>query len=164
MKKELRDKVWKKYDCKCAYCGEDLEYNKMQVDHIEPKYLNGADEINNYNPSCRQCNFYKGTFDVKGFKKQLATLIDRVKKPFIVRLAMKYGLISFKPFDGKFYYEKHQEKMVNSTSATNRYAFSYKEDEDGCVFEIEAKDHEEAFVKAYNDHGSQVDDMYCKQL
>ena len=106
MKKELREKVWKKYDCKCAYCGEDLEYKKMQVDHIEAKYLGGKDDIENYNPSCRQCNFYKVTFDIEGFKKQLATITERIKKPFIVRLAMKYGIISFKPFDGKFYYEK----------------------------------------------------------
>jgi len=27
-----------------------------------------------------------------------------------VRLAIKYGLISFKPFDGLFYFEKHNPK------------------------------------------------------
>jgi 5-methylcytosine-specific restriction endonuclease McrA len=111
MKKETRQKVWKKYNCKCAYCGEDLEYNKMQVDHIEPKYLGGKDEIENYNPSCSQCNFYKNTFDIDGFKNQLNTITERIKKPFIVRLAMKYRLISFKTFDGKFYYEKLNEKI-----------------------------------------------------
>ena len=109
MKTELREKVWKKYNCKCAYCGEDLEYKKMQVDHIEAKHLGGKDNIENYNPSCRQCNFYKGTFSLDGFKQQLATITERIKKPFIVRLAMKYGIISFKPFDGKFYYEKLNE-------------------------------------------------------
>lgn len=106
MKKELRETVWNKYNHKCAYCGEDLEYKKMQVDHINAKYLGGKNNIDNYNPSCRQCNFYKDTFSIDGFKKQLATITERIKKPFIVRLAMKYGIISFKPFDGKFYYEK----------------------------------------------------------
>lgn len=43
MKKDTRIKVWKKYNCKCAYCGEDLEYKKMQVDHIHPKHLGGKD-------------------------------------------------------------------------------------------------------------------------
>jgi hypothetical protein len=81
----------------------------MQIDHIEAKYLDGANDIENYNPSCRQCNFYKGTFSLGGFKKQLATITERIKKPFIVRLAIKYGIISFKPFDGKFYYEKLNE-------------------------------------------------------
>ena len=112
MKKELREKIWRKYDCKCAYCGEDLKYKEMQVDHIEAKCLGGKDDIENYNPSCRQCNFYKGTFSLDGFKKQLATINERIQKPFIVRLAMKYGLISFKPFDGKFYYEKRNEQLT----------------------------------------------------
>ena len=103
----LRLKVWHKHGCKCAYCGEDLLYKKMQVDHIEPKYLGGKDELDNYNPSCRECNFYKGTFNVEGFKNQLHSIADRIKKPFIVRLAMKYNIISFKPFSGEFYYEKY---------------------------------------------------------
>ena len=107
--KEVRLAVFLKYNKRCAYCGEDLEYKKMQVDHIEAKYLGGKDDIKNYNPSCRQCNFYKGTFNLDGFKQQLATITERIKKPFIVRLAMKYGIISFKPFDGKFYYEKLNE-------------------------------------------------------
>ena len=106
MDAETRLKVWEKYNCKCAYCGEDLEYKKMQVDHIEAKHKGGRDEINNYNPSCRACNFYKSTFSIDQFKQQLATITERIKKPFIVRLAIKYGIISFKPFDGKFYYEK----------------------------------------------------------
>lgn len=110
MKKEIREIVWKKYDCKCAYCGEDLEYHKMQVDHIEPKYKGGKDDISNYNPSCRQCNFYKSTFNLNQFKQQLHSITERIKKPFIVRLAMKYSIISFKPFDGKFYYEKIKNK------------------------------------------------------
>jgi len=106
MKKELREKVWKKYNKRCAYCGEPLEYSKMQVDHIHPKYNGGKDDIENYNPSCRQCNFYKSTFTIDAFREQLATITERIKKPFIVRLAMKYGIVSFKPFDGKFYFEK----------------------------------------------------------
>ncbi|AKG94317.1 HNH endonuclease [Polaribacter phage P12002S] len=112
MKKDIRQKVWKKYDCKCAYCGNDLKYDKMQVDHINAKYLGGKDDVNNYNPSCRECNFYKSTFTIEGFRKQIATILDRVKKPFIVRLALKYGLISFKPFDGLFYFEKHKPKAL----------------------------------------------------
>lgn len=106
MKKEIRIKVYKKFQGKCAYCGENISYNKMQVDHIYPKYLGGKNELKNYNPSCRQCNFYKSTFTIEGFRNQIKTMTERIKKPFIVRLAMKYNLISFKDFDGKFYFEK----------------------------------------------------------
>jgi 5-methylcytosine-specific restriction endonuclease McrA len=110
MTKEERKKVWNKYNKRCSYCGEELDYKKMQVDHIKPKYLGGKDEIENYNPSCRECNFYKGTFNIDGFRQNLKTIIERIRKPFIVRLAMKYNIISFKPFDGKFYYEKLNKK------------------------------------------------------
>ena len=121
MKKELREKVWNKYNCKCAYCGEDLEYKKMQVDHIEPRYLGGENDIKNYNPSCRQCNFYKGTFSLDQFKQQLATITERIKKPFIVRLALKYGIISFKTFGGRFYFEKMNDfKKLNKQNGTHR--------------------------------------------
>jgi 5-methylcytosine-specific restriction endonuclease McrA len=117
MDKEIRKKVWNKYGCKCAYCGEDLEYKNMQVDHIIPKLhfeFGVKNDIPNYdmndfrnlNPSCRQCNFYKGTFTIDGFKHQMSTIIERIKKPFIVRLAMKYNIISFNTFDGEFYFEK----------------------------------------------------------
>lgn len=106
MKKEIREKVWEKYNCRCAYCGCKLEYKDMQVDHIHPKVLGGEDKFENYNPSCRQCNFYKSTFSIDVFRSNLKTIIDRIKKPFIVRLALKYGIIQFKPFNGEFYYEK----------------------------------------------------------
>lgn len=111
MKKSVREEVWKKYDCKCAYCGEELPYNKMQVDHIHAQHLGGKDNIENYNPSCRQCNFYKSTLSIEVFRSQLKTIIERVKKPFIVRLAIKYGMISFPEWNGKFHFEKYKRKQ-----------------------------------------------------
>ena len=37
MNKETRLKVYLMYDGHCAYCGKDIEYKDMQVDHIVPK-------------------------------------------------------------------------------------------------------------------------------
>lgn len=45
MKKEIRKKVWEKCDYKCAYCGETLEYSKMQIDHITPKFKGGENKL-----------------------------------------------------------------------------------------------------------------------
>jgi hypothetical protein len=115
LKKEVREIIWNKYGRKCSYCGEDLEYSKMEVDHIHPKYLGGADDIENLTPSCKPCNFYKSTFSVDGFRQQLFLITARIQKSFIVRLAAKYGIISFKPFSGVFYFEKvlkkHNDKV-----------------------------------------------------
>ena len=105
MNKANRLQIWNKYNRRCAYCGESIELEEMQVDHIDAKYLGGKDDIKNYNPSCRQCNFYKGTFSIDGFRERLSTIVERIKKPFIVRLAIKYGIVSFKQFDSKFYFE-----------------------------------------------------------
>lgn len=105
MNKSSRLKIWNKYNKKCAYCGSDLEYKQMQVDHIEPKFLGGSDDIENLNPSCRSCNFYKGTFTIEGFRNQLTTLIIRVRKPFIFRLAEKYGIVKTTAKPIKFYFE-----------------------------------------------------------
>ena len=111
MKKETRITVWNKYKGHCAYCGEYLEFSKMQVDHIDPKYLGGKDDLGNYNPSCRQCNFYKSTFDIEGFRDRLTTMIERVKKPFIVRLAIKYKIISFNTNPIVFHYETINKQL-----------------------------------------------------
>jgi len=106
MKKVKRELVWNKFNHRCAYCGDKLEYKKMQVDHIQAKHSGGANDISNYNPSCRTCNFYKGTFTVEEFRKNLESLHNRLTKIFIVRLAIKYGILSYKAFDDKFYFER----------------------------------------------------------
>lgn len=106
MKKEIRIQVWQKYDCCCAYCGEPLHYKEMQVDHILPIKRGGKDEIENCNPSCRQCNFYKSDFTLEEFREQMKTLHERITKPFISRLGIKYGIVQITPFDGVFYFEK----------------------------------------------------------
>ena len=122
-----RDKVWKKYDCKCAYCGEDLEYKAMQVDHIipgsnyvsqvlnkvyVPKFLthltvNDLNHFDNLNPTCRQCNFYKSCDNIESFRTHLKDIHVRIMKPFISRLGAKYAIITINEWDGKFYFEQH---------------------------------------------------------
>ena len=48
---------------------------------------------------------------------------------------------------------------------TNRYLFWFEDEgKDGWTFEIEAKDYEEAYDKAYNTHGPQVEGMMYQLL
>ncbi len=120
MKKELREKVWLKYDKHCAYCGSEIELKDMQIDHIIPVYRDwdagtllrygwkkGFNEFDNYNPSCRQCNFYKATFSIEEFRERLLDVHKRILNVFLVKIGLKYGILEFKkPFEGKFYFEK----------------------------------------------------------
>ena len=111
--KKTRQQVYQKYNGHCAYCGCELEYKDMQVDHVENVYLATEclgkevdDSINNYMPSCRMCNYYKGTETIEQFRNRLTDMLMRnVRRPFDYRLALKYGLIKedIKPI--KFYFE-----------------------------------------------------------
>lgn len=114
--KKIRQEVYQKYNHRCAYCGCDLEYKDMQVDHVKSVYANtdikhtmSSEEmydIDNLMPSCRQCNFYKSSMQLDDFRERLATtMMENLQKEFTYRLALKYGLIEeyIKPI--RFYFE-----------------------------------------------------------
>ncbi len=126
MKKEIREKVYLKYGKKCGYCGKDIEYKDMQVDHIIPKrsFLfhvnaynydpkNKGDHFDNLNPSCRRCNHYKRAYSLEDFRKLMTTLHHRISKEYINKVAIDYGVIELKPFDGVFYFEE-QSNITNN--------------------------------------------------
>lgn len=108
--KSTREEVHKKYKGHCAYCGCNLEYKDMQVDHLIAKRVGGNDEIKNYMPACRMCNFYKDTFSIEEFRENIKTVSERLEREFIYRLAKKYGAVEEKEDDIKFYFEKASGK------------------------------------------------------
>lgn len=107
--KKVREQIYEKYYGHCAYCGCEIEYKEMQVDHIKPVYLDGTDDMENYMPACRACNFYKSTMSIERFREQVSTINQRLEKEFIYRLAKKYGIIheEIKPIE--FYFEKCED-------------------------------------------------------
>lgn len=111
--KKLREQVYQKYNGHCAYCGCELKIKDMQVDHIlsvaRAKWIKDELDLNNIDnlmPSCRSCNYYKDTCSIETFRKNLSTLMERVRKQYIFRLAEKYGMVQEMNWDGKFYFEK----------------------------------------------------------
>lgn len=106
MRKSDRVSVLYKYNSCCAYCGKLLTLKTMQVDHIQPKSVGGKDELENYNPSCRRCNHYKRSLTLEKYREYLRKLDERLKKIYIVNVAVDYGMMAIQPFDGEFYYEK----------------------------------------------------------
>lgn len=117
IKEKIRIQVWNKFNKHCAYCGIKLEYKDMQVDHLHPfarKHQErdlDPNRFDNLMPSCRSCNYYKGTYSLERYRKSIhgvqATLLRGASK-FLVKLAVRYGIIEFKEFDGIFYFEKIQ--------------------------------------------------------
>lgn len=126
MKKDIRVKVWSKYDCKCAYCGKDLEYRQMQVDHIVPvhrgtsdegmqimKVNRGSEDIENYNPSCARCNRWKSTLTLENFRNEISKQTFRLKRDSSnYRMALDFNLINENENNVMFYFEKlHKESQ-----------------------------------------------------
>lgn len=119
MNKETRLKVYRKYSGHCAYCGCKLRYKEMQVDHIKPlargqspeirKMMGietGTDTLENYNPSCRSCNFRKGMLTIEEFRKAIMQGLKVLERNFTYRLMHKYRLIKFGKTKVKFYFER----------------------------------------------------------
>ncbi len=117
--KKTRELVWKKYGCKCGYCGCDLEYKDLVIDHMKSVFvgiqlecmdIEDLNSVDNLMPSCRMCNYYKGAMGIEGFRKQLKnTLSHTCVDSFQARLALKYGMIKKQEWDGKFWFEKFEE-------------------------------------------------------
>lgn len=80
----------------------------MQVDHLVPIKRGGTDDIENLMPSCRRCNHYKRAHTLTIFRDMLKTIQKRLLKIYIFKVAIDYGIVEIKPFDGVFYFEKKQ--------------------------------------------------------
>ena len=108
MKRADRIIIYRKYNGHCAYCGREITFKEMQVDHIFPKCSNvaGVESPSNKNPSCRRCNHYKRAETLENFRRQMKTLHERLLKIYIAKVAEDYGIITIQPFDGVFYFEK----------------------------------------------------------
>ena len=93
MKKTTREIVYQKYGGKCAYCGNEITLKEMQVDHILPKRLGGADSLENYSSSPIDCiewfadkiaDLEKKNAELEGICKDLSYKFD-----YQVKQAMK---------------------------------------------------------------------------
>ena len=107
--KKNREIVRRKYDGKCAYCGIKL-IKGWHVDHIKPQTFGGTNDLENLNPSCKDCNNYKCHTDLEGYRNQLHNLLNRkpeylFKSKTKMKVAINMGSIQHTIWDGKFYFE-----------------------------------------------------------
>lgn len=96
--KRTRQLVYAKYDGHCAYCGCKLGIKDMQVDHINSvfKMNNPDDSLENLNPSCRQCNYYKQEASIEEYRERIQQWLEKTcRKSFQVQLAEKYGILEY---------------------------------------------------------------------
>ena len=106
--KAERMQIYAMFEGHCAYCGCEITLQKMQIDHIEPLALGGADEISNMFPSCRSCNHYKNTMTIERFREALEHMpYVLIRDNVTYRNAVRFGLVKH-PEKPKviFYFEK----------------------------------------------------------
>lgn len=104
--KAVRQQVYGKYDRHCAYCGKEIKYKDMQVDHLESYWKGGEDDISNYMPSCRRCNHYKRGNSLEGWRKMIEKIPEKLRRnEYLYRVALDYKLVEPTPHEIKFYFE-----------------------------------------------------------
>ena len=118
MNKEIREKVYNKYNKHCAYCGKEILYKEMQVDHLIPKRLvelgkyteDKVENFNNYMPSCRRCNHYKRANSLETFREMISTIPNKLLRDnYIFKVGLDFDIINIKNKPIKFYFETIEE-------------------------------------------------------
>jgi len=107
---EERKAVYNKTNGHCAYCGIEITFKQMQVDHVIPIngwHIPGPDTLDNMLPTCRSCNHYKSRSDLEGFRKMLEDQLHVLMRDNVTyQIAVRYGLVNPNPQPVVFYFEK----------------------------------------------------------
>ena len=110
--KAERLQVFNKYGGYCAYCGKKIEYKDMQVDHMVPLRLGGADDVKNYMPACRRCNHYKRGSSLEVFREMVEKIPEKLQRDsYIFRVGVDYGFFESWERDVTFYFESYELPM-----------------------------------------------------
>lgn len=105
--KNERRVVYDKMGGRCAYCGCELAYEDMQVDHIEAFWFNGDDGLNNMLPACRSCNHYKRGNSLEGWRRILEAMPATLERDcYTYRQAVRFGMVNPTPKKITFYFER----------------------------------------------------------
>lgn len=111
--KAKRELVYNKYNGRCAYCGREIAYKNMQVDHFIPKngyFDKGTDDLENIMPSCRTCNHYKRANRLETFRRYIEEIPEKLfNSSYIYKIGLIYGNVIENKTPIKFYFEEVDE-------------------------------------------------------
>ena len=110
-----RQKVYQKFNSRCAYCGRKITIKQMQVDHFWPQSLAhfeiGLDNNRpeNLMPSCAKCNNHKAGMRPETWRKELQLQIPRLRKNAQFDRALRFGQIEITEKPVVFFFEEVEE-------------------------------------------------------
>lgn len=122
IRKKEREFVRLKYQNRCAYCGNHLG-KVWNVDHMLPIRRNSdgtcmnpeRHHIDNFMPSCVQCNRDKGSMSLDCWRMMLKNKIDVLNRDSSTyRMAKKYKLIVEHEQDIVFHFEEVENVERNT--------------------------------------------------
>ena len=126
MTKKEREAIYNKYNGHCAYCGRNIEYKDMQVDHVIPQRratakagrgrvpLEVVEDPSNLICSCRSCNHYKRAHSLETFRRYIEEILMKLSRDnYIYKVGLRYNLIEEHPRKIKFYFEQVEEESNN---------------------------------------------------
>lgn len=95
-----RRAVYDKMGGRCAYCGEQLNYEDMQVDHVVALRSEGEDDLANMLPACRSCNHYKRGNSLEGWRRILEAMPATLERDcYTYRQAVRFGMVKLPLFE-----------------------------------------------------------------
>lgn len=106
---KIRKIVYEKYDGRCAYCGREIAYKDMQVDHFIPQRgwnESGSNDITNLMPSCRMCNHYKRANSLETFRSYIEEIPRKLSDNYIYKIGVAYGNVIENKKPVVFYFEQ----------------------------------------------------------
>ena len=108
MSENTRKQIYDMTGGKCFYCGCVLDFDRFHLDHFNAKAYGGKAK-GNLVPSCPDCNIYKGTDTVEGFRRKInRCLHDTIRG----RMLRKYYGIEEREI--KFYYEVVKDGAIQN--------------------------------------------------
>lgn len=110
--------VYEKTKGKCAYCGIDINYKEMQIDHVTPLHRGGTDTQDNRFPACRSCNHYKSTLTLEEFKEAIERFNGVLLRDSVTyKNAVRFGQIKPTPHEVVFYFERMEDTPYRNCTA-----------------------------------------------
>lgn len=106
-----RQFIWKKYGGYCAYCGREIEFKKMQIDHYWPRRLahlepgQDNDRPGNLMPTCQKCNIHKHAMRPEVWRSELERQVSMLRKNTQFDRALRFGQIEINEKPVHFYFE-----------------------------------------------------------
>lgn len=111
--KSKREEVYQKYNGHCAYCGREIAYKDMQVDHFLPLRAwgiedTGIDDLDNLMPACQMCNHYKRANSLETFRRYIEEIPRKLRDNYIYKVGVAYGEVVEQEHPVKFYFERQE--------------------------------------------------------